>query len=249
MEWLSTRARQRVDIWLHNARTLWWPSPCVLCRASAPPNRDLCPGCQADLPTAAPGCPVCGVPLVRAGPGVPVPCGRCLRRPPAFDALHAAFQYADPVAWLIQQMKFRGRLPLARLLGELLAERLAARGGAHPDCIVPVPMHRARLRTRGFNQALELARPVGQHLGVAVDAASCRRVRPTAAQSGLSLKARRANLRNAFAVAPGFRARHVVILDDVVTSGQTAHEVARVLRRAGAQRIEVWTLARALPHH
>ncbi len=253
MEWLSTNRRAAVDNWLYRARTIWAPGHCVLCRAGAPPGRDLCAGCLADLPAAGPGCPRCGQPVVGAG-GEPAPwCGRCLRSPPAFDTLSAAFEYADPVAWLVQQLKFRRRLALARLLGELLAEHLAGRasgtGGDLPDCLVPVPIHGARLRERGFNQSLELARPVARRLGVPIDRRSCRRVRPTRAQSDLPPAARGRNVRDAFAVDAAFRSRHVAILDDVVTSGHTAHEVARALRRAGAERVQVWTLARAVPHH
>ncbi len=239
-----------------DARAIWAPGRCVLCRASAPPGRDLCAGCLADLPTIGCGCPRCGLPLagVRDDPqGTAVPCGRCLRSSPAFDSVFAAFEYTDPVAWLVQQLKFRRRLALARLLGELLAEHLAGRSsgadGDLPDCLVPVPIHGVRLRERGFNQSLELARPVARRLGVPIDRRSCRRIRPTRAQSDLPPAARGPNVRGAFAVDAAFRARHVAILDDVVTSGHTAHEVARALRRAGAERVQVWTLARAVPHH
>lgn len=237
------------------AQSIWAPGRCVLCRAGAPPGRSLCVECCGELPRAAPGCPRCGLPLAGVGHGgseAPL-CGRCLRHPPAFDALFAAYTYGGPMAWLVQQLKFRRRLALAGLLGGLLAEALAEcgrdSGDARPERLVPVPMHGARLRERGFNQALELARPVARRLGMPLERHACRRVRATRAQSDLPLAQRGRNVRAAFAVEPRFEAAHVAIVDDVVTSAQTAHELARALRRAGVRRVEVWTLARAVPHH
>lgn len=144
-------------------------------------------------------------------------------------------------------MKFRSKLNLIRLLGELLADALGAEAEQPdwqwPDAILPVPLHPNRLRERGYNQALELARVVGRRLGTPVEHRHCRRTRATQAQSDLDERRRLANIRGAFEAAPVVPKR-LAILDDVVTTGATVTELTRVLRRVGCEQIEVWTLAR-----
>ena len=150
---------------------------------------------------------------------------------------------------LVAGLKFHDRLAGGRLLGELLARHLLVRGGPLPELILPIPLHPRRLRQRGFNQALELALPLGRRLGVPLDRHSCRRNRATQPQTELDLKQRRRNLRNAFALAGPLPARHIALVDDVVTTGSTSNELARLLKRAGAERVEVWAAARAVSRH
>jgi len=171
-------------------------------------------------------------------------CGRCGDRPP-FAATRAAYLYAPPLDRLVQELKFAGRLGHARLLGELLAAHLQAVGTPPPEMVIPVPLHPRRLRTRGYNQARELARPVARRLDVPLCAHAARRLRDTAAQSDLDAAARRRNVRGAFAVDAGVAGRRVALVDDVVTTGNTVTELARALVAAGAERVEVWCLARA----
>jgi ComF family protein len=144
-------------------------------------------------------------------------------------------------------MKFRARLNLVRLLGELLADGLmdaaATPDWTWPDAIVPVPLHPQRLRQRGYNQALEMARLLERRLALPVAAACCQRIRSTQAQSALAARQRRSNIRGAFDVTAPLP-RHLAILDDVVTTGATVSELARVLRRHGCERVDVWALAR-----
>jgi ComF family protein len=140
--------------------------------------------------------------------------------------------------------KFRGRLNAVRLLGQLLAGSILASGQALPDVLVPVPLHRGRLAERGYNQALEIARVVGRALALPVDPDCCERRLATLPQAALDVGARRRNIRGAFGVRASLAWRHLAILDDVVTTGSTVEELARVLRRAGAERIQVWAVAR-----
>lgn len=179
-----------------------------------------------------------------AGDGL---CGSCQRQPPPYRRCTAVYRYEDPLPALVAGMKFRARLNLVRLLGELLAEELLASAEAPdwtwPDAIVPVPLHPQRLRQRGYNQALELARIVGRRLALPVDIACCRRIRSTQAQSALEERQRLTNIRGAFAVTAPLP-RHVAILDDVVTTGATVSELARLLRRNGCEQVDVWALAR-----
>lgn len=170
------------------------------------------------------------------------PCGRCLRDPPAFDSARAAFEYRFPVDRLVQRFKFAGDLAIGRWLGERLAG--AVRPAERPDLLVAPPLTPARLRERGFNQAIELARAVARDRGVPLALDALRRVRETAHQPGLGRRARRENLRSAFAAQGRWPDAHVAVIDDVMTTGATAEALARALKAAGAARVSVWVLAR-----
>lgn len=172
----------------------------------------------------------------------PVPCAHCQRRPPPYDLAHAPLAYAFPVDALIKAFKFHRRLDLAPLFAGLLLPWLEARVEQF-DALVPVPLHRLRNATRGYNQAYEIARclKAGTHLPVVTNV---RRTRRTVSQSGLDAKARRQNVRAAFAVKD-FRFKHPLIIDDVLTTGETCGEIARVLKGQGAERVSVLCVARA----
>lgn len=225
-------------------QSLLYPPTCLLCGAPGAEGIDLCPACLDALPWNRSACRSCGAPLPRPDGGGTHVCGQCLIQPPPFDATLTPFLYRPPLDWLIQGFKFNQRLPPGRLLGALLARHLAEHVTALPQLIVPVPLHPARLRERGYNQALELARPLARHLDVPLAGGLVRRVRATATQSLLSGAERRRNVRGAFEVVRPLPAGHVAIVDDVIATGSTVGELARVLRRAGAERVEVWAVAR-----
>ena len=173
-------------------------------------------------------------------------CGACLRKPPSFDRAVCPFLYAYPLTHLVRGLKFSGHVAHGRVLGELLAsEILLRRAGSLPDLLIPVPLAQPRYRQRGYNQALELALCLQRRFGLAVRADLIERTRDTPEQAGLDRKARRRNLKGAFQMRAQLPAHRVAIVDDVVTTGSTANEVARVLKRAGAQHVEVWAVARA----
>lgn len=185
------------------------------------------------------GCPVCALP----GTGGAV-CGACLKRPPAFSETVAAFRYAFPVDILIQQLKYGGRTVAAAYLGDHLLARLEGR--RRPDLILPMPLHPNRLRERGYNQAALLAGRLAGRLGVAMAPTLLRRRRDTPAQVGLPIEARRGNVRHAFACGADLGGARVALVDDVMTSGASLAELARVVKRAGAAEVSVWVVARAL---
>lgn len=227
----------------HWLQTLLFPLRCRLCDAAVGSGLNLCPACRAELPWLGAHCARCACPLPAAHPDRH--CGRCQQRPPAFDAATALFHYRPPVDHLIRRLKFSHELGLSPLLAGLLAQQLATRHTALPELLIPVPLHQARLRERGFNQATELARRLGRTLGVRHAPQMCTRHRNTRPQSLLPLTARRLNLRNAFSITGRLPAAHVAIIDDVMTSGHTSDELARTLKRAGAEYVEIWVVARA----
>ncbi|EOX9657642.1 ComF family protein [Pseudomonas aeruginosa] len=229
-------------------RWLLPPPACLLCAArSDQPPRPLCRACAADLPWSRQQCRRCALPL-------PLPldgqvCGECLRRPPAYEQAIAPWRYAFPLDSLINRFKHQAAWPLGRLLGELLAEHLRQRyaeGLPRPARLLPVPLAPRRERRRGFNQAQQLAERLAGELDLHCDPHSLRRVLDTPAQQGLDATVRRRNLRHAFALAPAsdVRGLHLALVDDVLTTGATTEHLSRLLRRAGAARVDVYCLAR-----
>ena len=197
---------------------------CLLCGAA---SRDalVCEPCEMRLPHCA------------------TDCGEHLRAAHAFDAAEAVFDYRFPVDRLIHRFKFAGDLAVGRWLAQQLARRVATLRA--PDLLVAPPLTAARLRARGFNQALEVAKVVGREVGARVDIAGLAKIRETIPQPALGGRARRRNLRGAFACRLAFSGEHVAIVDDVLTTGATADALARVLKAAGAGRVSVWAVARA----
>lgn len=231
--------------WARIGRALW-PPRCLLCREPGAGGRDLCPACAARLPWSRAACHRCALPLeaeIPAGADAPV-CGECLRRPPPLDAVRATFLYGFPVDRLLPRLKFHGDLAAGRLLAAAMAATCAQM--PRPDALLPLPLARARLRRRGYDQARELARPLARALGLPLLDGVLLRRRDTAPQSTLDAAARRRNLRGAFVVPAGAGPpAHVVLVDDVMTTGATLHAAARALRRAGVARVDAWVCARA----
>lgn len=230
-----------VDGCIKNIQSWLTPRYCVVCGAG---GGELCADCGRELPCNASCCARCAVPLPEQS-GAELVCGQCTQQQPAYDRAMSLWRYAWPADHLIQKLKFNAQLHLARLLGERLAEHIARHVTQPPQVILPVPLHRSRLRERGFNQALELARPIAHRLDIALDYRSCARVRHTAAQSLLPAAQRRRNIKGAFQITTPLTARHVAIVDDVMTTGHTVEEFAATLRKAGVEKIDVWVLARA----
>jgi len=220
-----------------------FPSHCRLCGTATRAMLDLCRSCREDAPWLENVCQQCSFPLPACWDDAL--CGRCQKLTPAFDTTTALFHYHPPIDYLIKRLKFSNELAISPLLSGLLANRLAARDTPLPALLIPVPLHHTRLRERGFNQSTELARGVGRKLNIRISHRLCTRHRKTAPQSLLTHNARRLNLRNAFTVTADEVPGHIAIIDDVMTTGQTASELARVLKRAGARRVEVWVIARA----
>lgn len=227
-----------------NIRQLAYPARCVFCDAHGHADTDLCADCRADLPWQTHGCSLCALSLPDANQ--PALCPACQQKPPPFSAAFALMRYQYPVDWLITQLKFHARLSHARLLAQLFSEKLKAAASVDPpQALIPVPLHTQRWRERGFNQATEIARPLGKALDIPVLPQATQRIRATAHQMDLPAKQRRANVHDAFIADPRLALRHVAIVDDVVTTGATAKALARALRKQGVLRVQLWCAARA----
>ncbi len=223
-----------------------WPSHCLLCGAPGRPGVDLCRPCQDHLVRNTHPCARCALPLPAPAPAGSL-CGACQRHPPSYDRVLAPYRYQAPLSQLIVALKYAGRLASGRLLGQLLAAELGAATALRltpPQALLPVPLHRRRLRSRGFNQAAELAGWLSRELRIPLALDALRRVEDTPAQAGLHRAERLRNLRGAFRWVGPAGLRHVVLIDDVVTTGATAEALARVLRQSGVDCVELWAVAR-----
>lgn len=219
------------------------PSMCILCANPAQNNDYFCEGCYKDLPILPHKCEQCARFLRHEG----LKCGDCLNHPPAFSQTHALFPYQFPVNQLITRLKFQHKLIYAKAFGEAMAERVKNSWYVDktlPDLIIPIPLHEQRLRERGFNQALEIARPLAQRLKIELDYQGVKRDKSTLQQSSLARKMREGNTRHAFSASRDYQGLTIALLDDVVTTGFTVRECAKVLREHGAQKVEVWCCAR-----
>jgi ComF family protein len=237
----------QISRWPRALLHLLLPSSCALCGAGC--AGVVCTPCRDHfcLPVTN-RCARCANPLAASATGGT--CGSCLAYPPSFDATVAAADYAPPLDHLVLQLKFSARLPLAPWFAEMLRDAVLARPGLPlPDLLCPVPLGPARLVERGYNQALEIARPLAGLLGTALHPRLAVRQLDTRAQSGISPHERAENIRGAFAIAEPdlVEGRHVGLVDDVMTSGHTLEELAAAFKRFGAARVSNLVFSRTPP--
>lgn len=207
------------------------------------PFMDMCQPCYDGLLTVGSHCYCCA--RVFASDSINLQlCGECQKKPPAFDRTYTPFIHQGAIRHLINQCKFNGAYKYSRLLGLLLADFLA-NNAELPELIIPVPLHPKRYRQRGFNQTLEIGKIIAQELSIPIDNTCCLHVKNTPHQISLSGKQRHKNIKNAFQLRIIPKAHHIAILDDVLTTGATANELASVIKASGVSRVDVWVCARA----
>jgi ComF family protein len=220
-----------------------FPSTCIFCNAPSKRKLDLCVACENELSVLKNYCTCCAQPL----PEGQTTCGNCLNNRLTFIRTFVLFHYQMPVDQLILGLKFNNRLVNAKILGELLADYLCDQYQTQnkPEIIIPVPLHASRLYERGYNQALELARPIARKLKIRIDKSNVERTKNTLAQALLPAKKRQQNIKHAFGVTKAKHYKHVAVIDDVITTGNTVMELCEMLHRAGVEKIDVWCCAKA----
>ncbi len=234
--------------WLSNL----FPSRCILCNKTihtAAINKavELCADCYRVQPFNFTCCVRCALPLPE-GTSKNTLCGRCIRKRPNYDYAHSVFLYEDALIGLVHQLKFSEKITYARTIGEILLSALEtdkALKSERPDCLLPVPLHPSRMRQRGFNQSIEIARVINKKRNIPIEYNAVIRQCSTTSQTGLSAKQRKKNIKDAFAVTSNLNYKNVLIVDDVVTTGSTVNELAGVLKKNNVKRVGVLSIARA----
>lgn len=215
---------------------------CACCGELTGSQQHICTSCSGLLAPLPHGCRICAAPLSASNIAI---CGQCLNHPPAYERIASSCLYREPLSQLIANYKYHGALYLSALFADLLAQAYSESGLRRHTVMVPVPLHRTRLRERGFNQALELSKRLVDPLGIPCEFDAVQRARYTSPQQGLSARQRRTNIRRSFAVEQDFSGARVLIIDDVVTTGATVNELALKLKQAGAASVSVLAIARA----
>jgi ComF family protein len=229
-------------------KRIFFPHTCILCAEHTTQARDICMACEQELPWLTHACVQCGI-ILPTTTSIVI-CGHCQQHPQSFNRTFALFNYADPIDRIITAAKFNQQLIYTKLLGQLLAERVRHHWYQHqplPELIIPVPLHATRLRERGYNQAVEIAKTTSKLLRLPMSIQHCIRSKPTIAQTSLHLHERAANMKHAFALKQPITAKHIAIIDDVVTTGQTVSELSQLCRQAGVMQIDIWCCARTQP--
>lgn len=220
------------------------PPCCPVCQQGMTANQIVCERCATKLCLSQDSCPICK----RKTPNG-LTCGDCLKNPPAYHQIFALADYAHPLDKLITRFKFQHRFGAGKALSQLLITQLKEwyLNQSLPEAILPVPLHKKRLKQRGFNQALELAKPIAKQMQLILERTASRRVKNTNTQSSLPRSKRKGNVSQAFMLTKQLPYQHIVILDDVVTTGHTVNELATTLKKSGIKRIDVWCCARTQP--
>ena len=228
---------------IHNLVNVIYPARCLVCDGDGNNNRDICDSCEQSLPWIKKACFQCALPLADDA-SENVLCGRCLKKKPYFDDSRSIFSFEKGIIGLIHKLKFHDKLAISRLLGYWLANTVVTKM-EKPDCLLPVPLHNKRMKQRGFNQSIEISRALKKAWEIPLEMDMVRRVRETQSQTGLDVKQRKKNMKGAFEVLGVINYQHVAIVDDVVTTGSTVNELARILKRNGVKKVSIYSVARA----
>ena len=218
-------------------------TPCLLCGQDAK-NDYLCSACLTALPTFTQACPRCAKPS-----GAETLCGHCLSQPPARTVTRCLYTYEPPIDRLIADFKFHDKVFLSRFFAQQLANKIISESQTLPSLLIPIPLHRNRLKQRGYNQAKELSQQLSLLLNIPYATGALSRIRDTEPQSGLPLALRHKNVKHAFKANKEQLPLHVALIDDVLTTGHTAEIAAQVLLAQGVKQIELWTIARTIRHY
>ncbi|MGB1647553.1 MAG: ComF family protein [Cycloclasticus sp.] len=237
---LSKSFLKNIDNWSTTAQSVLYPPTCFICEQQGHNGLDLCLPCFKELKPARYSCLICDIKL----PAESSLCGRCLKNPPSFDQVITLYRYKGLAQHLIQSLKFQSKHSCARILGQLMAHYFKSLK-KNPDALIAVPLHPKRLRRRGFNQCDLIAQHIHHELGIPLIHNQLKRIINTQSQVTLTAKERQKNLNNAFRYLPAHDIKTIALIDDVVTTGSTANEIAKTLKKQGVQQVEIWAFARA----
>ena len=220
-----------------------FPQSCLVCNQTTQRSIAVCDSCEQELPHNRECCLVCAIPLAGSDD---LCCANCQSNMPSYDVSHIPLLYREPVSQWVQHFKFNGDLVKAKTLADLFLSSLDQHEAGSIDALIPVPLHPSRIRKRGFNQALWLAKQFSQQTGIPVDNRLVMRHKKTLPQHELKYKLRLTNLKDAFKLSAPCHYRQVVIVDDVVTTGTTVNEIAHLLKKQGVESVQIWALARTV---
>lgn len=226
------------------AQSIRLPSICLLCNQFHKNKLAVCDACMLFMPSLGSTCIHCAFPLPDTEYLI---CGFCIKKPPFFDSTTTAYRFEEPLRSLVHRFKYREGLYLAPVLSQLILNAWH-RKPTQPQCLIPVPMHAEKLKTRGFNQAAVVTRLLAKRLQLPYDLNSCQKTVNTQPQALLDGSERAHNLRGAFSIKP-LPYTHVALIDDLLTTGSTANELARTLKESGVERVELWCCARTVVHN
>jgi ComF family protein len=236
--WLKINQQLSLRLNAKHLLSLLFKQNCALCAAPTHSELSVCHACINDLPLATnPSCPQCG--LSTQGDI----CGKCIKQKPHYDATHALFTYAYPVDALLQHYKYHHALYLSQTFAQLLSAKMQSND---IDLIIAMPLHPNRIKERGFNQSLEVAKIMATKQQIALDRASCSRIKNTPPQASLPLKNRLKNMKDAFRCNQSLTGKHIALIDDVMTTGASLNELAKTIKKAGAYKVSCYVLARTL---
>lgn len=211
---------------------------CMLCHMKHHQFSIVCEDCLRYFPKLGACCQTCAEPL----PDIKPPrCGQCIRHPPAIDRVMTHYQYQEPLRTLLHQFKYHEGLYLTSFITQLMIEALPSQ--YQTECIIPVPVHIKRLQERGFNHALLLSKPIARHLKCQLEHSICQKIIHTSPQAALKARTRQHNLHNAYTVKRTHY-QHVTVVDDLITTGNTAHKMAMVLKQSGIKQVNLLCFAK-----
>lgn len=229
------------DILRSITQSIRLPSICVLCKHYHKDSTAVCTHCIALLPRLGPACVHCAYPLFD---GDYLLCGQCIANPPPIDKALISYRFEEPLRTLIHQFKYHHRFYLCTFLSQLIMNAWQQEQ-TQPQCLIPVPMHPKKIRQRGFNQSILLTRLLAKKTGIPYDLTLCRKSKNTEAQATLNGKQRIRNVQGAFSLNTTSY-EHIALIDDLLTTGSTANELARTFKKAGVKKVELWCCARTV---
>lgn len=222
------------------SRKIQIPAICNLCSQYHYSSFSICEFCRSSLIPIGSKCEICALPIPM---GDTMTCGKCLKKRPIFDKIFVNYTYEEPLRTILHEFKYKEGLYLSSFLADLMIQNFV-NDLTDSECLIPVPLHYAKLKTRGFNQAALLSRNLAKFLKIPAELNYCQKIYNTKSQAGLTLKERHKNLKNAFQLTKPINYKKIILIDDLITSGSTVNELAKLFKQNGVQKVFVWCVAR-----